>query len=112
MTVDAPVEESFEDSEMLVHCGVGDFPRPEECRNQILRPRIPAADPEQQHLEHVLAVFSGRLIRHTRRQYPRRSRKRFVSSVAIVSVECFTSTSWQPDRVFEPYNLTRSQTLG
>jgi len=66
----------------------------------------------QQHLEHVLAVFSGRLIRHTRRQYPQRSRKRFVSSVAIVSVECFTSTSWQPDRVFEPYNLTRSQTLG
>ena len=71
----------------------------------------------QQHLEPVLLSLphttmvigpierwiSSRLIRHIRRQYRPRRRARFVSSVAIVSVECFTSTSWQPGRVFEPY---------
>jgi hypothetical protein len=48
---------------------------------------------------------SSRLNRHARLWRRQPNRARFVSSVAIISVEWSTSTSWQPDRVFEPFRV-------
>jgi transposase InsO family protein len=70
-----------------------------------------------QHLERVLAVFLEHYNGHrphralaltpprpTRPRWRRRwSRARLVSSVAIVSVGWFTSTSWRRDQICEPY---------
>jgi homeodomain-containing protein len=48
---------------------------------------------------------SSRRVQQIRCQCRKRRGGRFMSSVAIVSVESFMSTSGQLDRVFEPYTL-------
>src|SRR2546427_2299302 len=56
---------------------------------------------------HIERWPSRRPARHVRRWRRWRSGARLVSSVAIVSVVWFTSTSWRRDQILEPYTPRR-----
>jgi hypothetical protein len=59
---------------------------------------------------HIERWLTRRPARHVRRWRRPRSGARLVSSVAIVSVAWFTSTSWRRDQICEPYRQDRGLT--